>query len=137
MLRVLKPGGTIIITFTNRISPYSWWKKYVLYDAVAVYHAVRRRFGGRPVTLPPNPRGRAHYTKRKAQDLLRSEGANILVTRGYYFNIFLTPLDELFPSVALRVTRKLEEGRWPRPEWIAAGWIIKAQKRSTGKGDEG
>jgi ubiquinone/menaquinone biosynthesis C-methylase UbiE len=130
MLRVLKPGGTLIITFTNVASPYSWWKRYVFYDAVTAFHAVRRFFSPRRarVTLPPNPRGRSLYTVRRAHGLLKSEGAEVLATQGYYFNIFLAPLDELFPSLAVRVTRKLEEGRWPRPEWIAAGWIIKARK---------
>ncbi len=134
ILRVLKPGGTFIITFTNSASPYSWWKKHVFYDAVAAYRAVRSYFGrGRQrVTGPPNPRGRTLYTKRKAHDLLRSAGAEVLATQGYYFNIFLAPLDELFPSLAVRVTRKLEEGHWPRPEWIASGWIVKARKQNGG-----
>ena len=130
MLRVLKPGGTLIITFTNSASPYSWWKKYVFYDAVAAYHGVRRRLGfGRPgVTLPPNPRGRTLYNRRAARELLQSEGADVVAVRGYFYNIFLAPMDEFFPSLAVWVTRQFEERRWPRPEWIASGWIIKARK---------
>ena len=50
-------------------------------------------------------------------------------TLGYYFNIFLSPLDEIFPALALRTTRTIEESRWPKPEWIASGWIVKVKKR--------
>src|SRR6266849_6677391 len=34
ILRVLKPDGTIIITFANRQSPYAQWKKYVSYPEI-------------------------------------------------------------------------------------------------------
>jgi ubiquinone/menaquinone biosynthesis C-methylase UbiE len=131
MLRVLKPGGTLLITFTNIVSPYSWWKKYVFYPAVAGYHSLRRGSGlGRlQWTLPPDPKERALYNKAEARDFLQSEGAEVVQILGYYFNIFLSPLDEIFKSPALWVTRKLEEGHWPRPEWIASGWIIKAKKK--------
>jgi hypothetical protein len=129
MLRVLRPGGTLIITFTNVRSPYSWWKKYVFYPAVLVYHSVCRGFKpDSPVVLPPDPKGRTLYTKRTACKCLESEGAEVSRILGYYFNVFLSPLDELFPTLALRMTRALEEERWPRPEWLAAGWIIKAKK---------
>jgi hypothetical protein len=30
--------------------------------------------------------------------------------------------------LAFWATRKLEEGKWPRPDWIAAGLILKAHK---------
>lgn len=132
MLRVLRPGGTLVITFTNVTSPYSWWKKYIYYPAVIQYqalrgHAIARRRQSAP---PPDPRGRALYNKGGARKFLESEGAEVVHILGYYFNIFLSPLDELFPSAALHVTQRLEEGRWVRPEWIASGWIVKAQKNN-------
>jgi ubiquinone/menaquinone biosynthesis C-methylase UbiE len=131
MLRVLRPGGTLLITFTNLRSPYSWWKKFVFYPAVTRYHVLRgrgRKQNGRS-SLPPVAKQRAIYEKSAARDLLKTEGAEILRTDGYYFNVFLSPLDEWFPSLSLWVTKQLEEGRWPRPEWFAGGWIIKARKR--------
>ena len=41
ILRVLKPGWTLIITFTNIRSPYAWWKNFVFYPAVSAWHAWR------------------------------------------------------------------------------------------------
>jgi ubiquinone/menaquinone biosynthesis C-methylase UbiE len=130
ILRVLKPGGTLLITFTNAVSPYSWWKKYVYYPAVTQIQALSGHplNNGRRKISPPDAKGRTLYNKSDACDFLRSEGAQVSRILGYYFNIFLSPLDELFPSVALSVTRRLEEGSWPAPEWVASGWIVKAKK---------
>ena len=131
MLRVLKPGGTLIVTFTNLRSPYAWWKNFVFYPAVSIWHALRARLGDTRLKAARKQRlggkTRALYTERAARELLRSEGAEVLQTACYYFNVFLSPLDELFPSFALWVTKKLEEGAWPRPDWIAAGVIVKGR----------
>ena len=130
MLRVLKPGGTLIVTFTNFRSPYAWWKNFVFYPAVAVWHALRARMGDRTLKAARRLGGgtRALYNESTARQLLESEGAEVTQTVFHYFNVFLSPLDEIMPSIALWLTKKLEEGAWPRPEWIAAGLILKARK---------
>jgi hypothetical protein len=51
---------------------------------------------------------------------------------GYYYNIAISPIDEIIPSGALWATTKLEEGAWAAPEWMASGLIIKARKPLTG-----
>ncbi|HEY1754526.1 MAG TPA: class I SAM-dependent methyltransferase [Bryobacteraceae bacterium] len=122
MLRVLKPGGTLIVTFTNLVSPYAWWKNYILYPAATQWHRLRN--GGQIEKLG----GRTLYTHPSAHGLLRSQGAEIIRTVNHYYNIFLSPLDEILPSAALRITKKLEDREWPRPDWIAAGFIVKARK---------
>lgn len=130
MLRVLKPGGTLIVTFTNLRSPYALWKNYVYYPLVSVWHGWRDRIrdrGPRPGSRLGG-KTRALYTERQAAELLQSEGAGVVSVLGYYFNVFLSPLDEVLPSGALFVTRKLEEGPWASPGWLAAGLIFKARK---------
>jgi len=131
MLRVLRPGGTLIITFTNFWSPYSWWKKYVFYPAVGLYQRLRDtgRPSGRRFASVPAAKQRALFSKSATRELLESEGGEVVQILGYYFNIFLSPLDEIFPALALRTTRTIEESRWPKPEWIASGWIVKVKKR--------
>ena len=129
MLRVLRPGGTLIVTFTNWHSPYAWWKNYVFYPAISVWHALRERYGGdKPRHARRSGGIRALYSKRAACDLLRSEGAEIVKTLGYHYNIFISPLDEVMPSLALRVNEKLEWQTRPSLNWIAAGLILKARK---------
>jgi ubiquinone/menaquinone biosynthesis C-methylase UbiE len=134
MLRVLRPGGTLLITFTNVRSPYSWWKKRVFYPGVAVYHAFSRNHASSrdPKTPPPDAGKRMLFTRVGACRLLQTAGADVAYIEGYYFNVFLSPLDELFPRSALLVTRKFEEGIWKAPEWVASGWIVKARKRKVG-----
>lgn len=128
MMRVLKPGGTLIFTVTNLLSPYAWWKNYAFYPAVEYWQELRIRLGW--WTPPPGRRRtgkcRSLYSRRDAERLVRCAGGEISCIVPYYFNIFISPLDEMLPRTALRVTRKWEQ--WGRLEWMAAGWIVKARK---------
>ncbi len=130
MLRVLKPGGTLIVTFANLCSPYAWWKKYVFYPAVSSWRRLAGKQGkpGDRLSSPPDARQRGLFSERKARALVASEGAKVTESAGYYVNPFISPLDEIWPSAALWVTRKLEESRWLNLDWMAAGLILKAQK---------
>ena len=128
MMRVLKPGGTLILTFTNLLSPYAWWKNYVFYPVIERWHRIRGGLGD-PTIRPGRVRSgklRALYSRTRAARLVHRAGAEVSNLVPYYFNPFISPLDELAPRLALRVTRRLEE--WGRPEWLAAGWILKARK---------
>jgi ubiquinone/menaquinone biosynthesis C-methylase UbiE len=133
MLRVLRSNGTLIVTFTNFRSPYAWWRNFVFYPLVSLWHAARTHIGQhRPkATRRLGGKTRALYSELSARRLLESEGATINNVVRYYFNVLLSPLDEAFPSVALSVTRRFEEGTWPRWNWMASGLILKATKRET------
>lgn len=130
MLRVVKPGGTVIIEFPNQFGPYSWWKLHAFYPAVSMWHNLRRTFRNSSLTPATDPmtRQRRLFSERAAHELFRSQGASVVESVGYYYCIFLSPLDELLPRIALLVTRQFEEGRWPVPRWMGAGWIVKARK---------
>jgi ubiquinone/menaquinone biosynthesis C-methylase UbiE len=129
MMRVLKPGGTLIVTFTNIWNPYAWWKNYLFYPLVSRWHAWRLDRGAdlNPGRIRSGCR-RSLYSKRKAIEILRSSGAEIERIQGYYYNLAIAPLDEIFSSAALTLTRNLEEGSLPKPDWLAAGLIVKARK---------
>jgi ubiquinone/menaquinone biosynthesis C-methylase UbiE len=127
MVRVLKPGGTLILTFTNLYSPYAWWKNYVFYPLVAKWQQWRTDRGARqPGRRSADRRGL--YSRRRACCLLESEGTQVLQVANYYYNLALAPLDEIAPSTALWLTRALEEGPLPKPGWAASGLIVKARK---------
>jgi ubiquinone/menaquinone biosynthesis C-methylase UbiE len=128
MVRVLKPGGTLILTFTNLLNPYAWWKNYVFYPAVETWHRLRGAVGD-PTIRPGRVRSgnlRALYSRGRAERLVQLAGGQVLHVAPCYFNLFISPLDELVPRVALRVTRRIEERG--APEWLAAGLILKARK---------
>lgn len=130
MVRVLKPRGTLIVTFANLLSPYGWWKNYVFYPAVETWQSLRTRVvdSSSNVSRVRSGSVRAMYRRAAAERLIRAAGARPMRAVPYYFNVLLSPLDEILPRTALTVMDKLETGAWARPEWIAAGWIIMASK---------
>ncbi len=127
MLRVLKPGGTIIITFANRQSPYAQWKKYVFYPALTL----ARRIMHAGTNNDPILIQRRLFTPKEASELLAAAGADARRVVGYFYNILLSPLDEIWPAATLWVNKKLEEARDGEPDWLAAGFILKARKQGT------
>jgi ubiquinone/menaquinone biosynthesis C-methylase UbiE len=126
MMRVLKPGGTIIITFANRRSPYAQWKKYVFYPALTL----KRRIMEPGANNDPILIQRRLVTPKEARELLATAGAEAQRVVGYFYNILLSPLDEIWPAGALWVNKKLEKARDGEPDWLAAGFILKAKKAS-------
>ncbi len=129
IIRVLKPGGTLIISLPNLTSPYAWWRVYVFYPAVSMWYRVRRRYSSSGLRTPdPQSRRRTLFSARAARELLVSNGATLTNTVGHYYNIFLSPLDVICPGCALWLTERLEKCRWPKPQWLAAAWILKARK---------
>lgn len=135
MLRVLRPGGTLLLTFTNSRSPYSVWKKDVFYPLVTMYHRIKARRGRGPKAMRLGGKTRALYSERQARALIESLGARVVETVPYYFNLFLSPLDEIVPKPALAVNRWLEESGLPLPGWMASGFIVKARKAAGAPGD--
>lgn len=130
MLRVMRPGGTLLLTFTNSHSPYSWWKKDVFYPLVSKYHAVKARLDGRSGASVMQLGGstRTLYSERAARQLVESLGAKVIEIAPYHFNLFLSPLDEIMPRLALSAAQRLEVSAGSLPGWMAFGFIVKARK---------
>ncbi|MGH2459506.1 MAG: class I SAM-dependent methyltransferase, partial [Chloroflexota bacterium] len=142
MARVLKPGGTLIVTFPNLTSPYAWWKNFVFYPAMAV---IRPLYFGLIRRPPPSAlynrvdlRGRlsllvSFARLQTAQAVTRAFGElGLPVTDVVYynFNLFLSPLDEWFPQASMRLSKRIEHLRSSGPRWLGAGYIVKARKPS-------
>jgi hypothetical protein len=128
MARVLRKNGTLILAFANLLSPYAAWKAFVYYPILARLRPVYYRLTGRarPPALPSSlPR---LYTPVSAKRLLTKHGAEVSRTVFYNSNVFLSPLDELFPRCALRVTEGLEGSRLRMLNRLRAGFLLKAQK---------
>jgi SAM-dependent methyltransferase len=130
ILRVAKPGGTIIITFANQHSPYAWWKAQVFYRALTL----ARRIVRPGTNNDPILTRRRLFSPKGASDLLARTGAQVERVVGYFCNILLSPLDEIWPAGTLRLNKRLEEARDGKPDWLAAGFILKARKAGNGGG---
>lgn len=130
MTRVVRKNGTLIIAFAHLLSPYAAWKAYVYYPVLAGLRPLYYWLSGRarPPALPSSfPR---LYTVGSARELLARHGARVSRVVFYNANVFLSPLDELFPRWALRVTEVLDGGSHRNWDRLGTGFLLKAQKLS-------
>ena len=141
LVRVVKPNGTIIIWFPNLISPYAFWKNFIFYPGVALIRPFYFRLLGKPE--PPSIYNRANgsgwgrmfasFAKLRIERSTAKimAGYGVAVTEVVYtnFNLFLSPLDEWFPKLAMKTTERLAKLRFGKLRWLGAGFIIKAKKR--------
>lgn len=104
--RVLRRGGTLLISFSNLVSPYAFWKGYVVYPL----HRILRRLASRVTRRPAEPhrgRGVALYTPASSARFLRCHGMSVKRITYYDFNLFLSPLDRVFASTAQTLADRL------------------------------
>ena len=121
MKRVLKPGGTMIITLPNRQSPFRFWQRT---GYAGVRRLLRAMTGKRGAPeIDHREYAEADYCARlKAHDLAVSDVVY------YNFKVVLFPFDRWFPSLTVAVSRALERfGRGPL-RWMGTGLIVKAEK---------
>ena len=138
MTRVLQPGGTLVISFPNAVGPYAAWKGLVFYPAVALVRPVVYRLLRRLPLPSLYHRGfdiksvvsylARHQTPATAARSIAAHDAQVIDIVYFNYNIFLSPLDELFPGVAVRVSRWLERRRFGLLKWLGAGFLVKARK---------
>jgi SAM-dependent methyltransferase len=128
MARVLGPNGTLIVAFANLLSPYAAWKGFLYYPLLSRLRPFYCRLTGRP-RPPALPSSLPKlYTVGSAKRLFARNGATASQTVFYNTNLFLSPLDELFPRWALRVTGGLECSARPHLSSLGAGFLLKAHK---------
>jgi len=125
IMRVSKPGGTIIITFANKHSPYAWWKAQVFYRLLTLGH----RIAHPGTNNDPILTRRRLFSPKEASELFAGAGASVERIVGYFCNILLSPLDEIWPAGTLWLNKKLEKARNGQPDWLAAGFILKVRKQ--------
>lgn len=122
LARVLRPGGLVVMTVPNRSSPYARWSSSVWRPAVGT---VKRRLGRTGLDSS------AHLFSRRGVERLVGSGAlEVLSCRGYWFNLLLSPLDELAPRSAERLAVHFERLHRTRAHWLGAGWVVVARKPS-------
>lgn len=130
MVRVVRKGGTLLIAFPNLLSPYASWKNFILYPAVGLLHPIYYPLLGRPCPPCQFSSLATLHTVRSATSLLAAYGAQVSDVGYYYFNFFLSPLDEIFPLWIHKIVMRLEPLRFTSLKWLGAGFILKAKKPS-------
>lgn len=128
MLRIVKNDGTLIIAFINLYSPSSSWRAYVFYPLVnrlkSIFYSILRR--------PQPPSQLSTFVKlhseRGATKLIRKYSGEVVDAAYVNFNVFLSPLDQIFPRLTLWVTERLEKYCSGRLKWLGGGFILKVKK---------
>ena len=118
--RVTKPGGTIIITLPNVLSPYRVWDKWVYRKATM---PVKKLIGRKT-----NSVWNKEYTAASYRDLLNAYGLVVTDVVYYAFKIIPSPLDILFRGLSVKVSSNLERLCRTKLAWLGTGFIIKANK---------
>lgn len=124
LVRVLRPGGQVVVSFANRHSPYAVWSSSVFRPLVG--RLARLRAGpGRGPDLASRALLRS---PRSAGRVLRTAGAEPVRVEHYAHFVLPSPLDELLPVTAARLAARLEGLRRTRWRWLAIGFLVAAQK---------
>ncbi len=121
MARVAKPGGIIIVTLPNKVSPYRFWHRTVYRGLRGVVRAIRG-------SAPSPEVAHREYSRARYTRLVESCGLKVTAVVYYNFNLLLFPLDRLFPRLGVRVSRSLERFARNGPCWLGTGFIIRAEK---------
>jgi ubiquinone/menaquinone biosynthesis C-methylase UbiE len=129
--RVLKPNGTLIITMHNGTSPYRIWQRrfyWKLKNGISKLKRLavetRNEGGGKG----SEKASFKIHSKTSLQRLLSSCGLETEDIMYYDFNIFLKPLDSLFPRTSVFISKKLEFLCRSRLRFIGTGFILKSRK---------
>lgn len=125
LVRVVRPGGRVVVSFANRYSPYAWWNSEVFRPAVGHTKRLLSRTGGSGADLAS---GAILHSPRTAQTLLDAAGAAPEEVVHYHLNVLLSPLDELFPRLAERLARRLESLHQSRGRWLGVGFLVAADR---------
>lgn len=128
MMRIIKKDGTVIIAFPNLYSPFAAWRTFVFYPTVNLlklaYYSILRR------PQPPSILSSfvKLYSERGTTEMVMKYSGGVIDVVYFYFNIFLSPLDEVFPKLTLWVTKRLERCHFRRLRWLGCGFILKVKK---------
>lgn len=127
MSRVLRPKGKLLVSFPNLLSPYALWRAYVFYPVVG---CLKRLVPGKQNRRPDLCSvGFRLWTPRAASLAMDQHVGGVQAIAYYNFGLLPSPLDELFPKGAMRLTRRSESLRKNGLKWLGAGFILKAEKR--------
>lgn len=136
IVRVLRPGGIIIVTMLNGWSPYRAWQRFVYWKLrnamlrlarlARPKEELRGQAGcGKVAMKSPSVR---LYGEKALRGLLEEKGLAVTDTVYYDFNLFLSPAETWLPGAAVFLSRKLEPLCRSRMKLLGTGFILKGKK---------
>ncbi len=120
--RLVKPGGSLIVTFPNYYSPWRAMNRIGL----AIVRSVRKALGrSKPIVITHR-----EYTLARARQLLDAQGFTAESAWYYNFKLVPYPLDVRFPRFTVWQSKVFEYlDSVPLLRMIGTGFIVKASRR--------
>jgi ubiquinone/menaquinone biosynthesis C-methylase UbiE len=130
LARVVKHGGTIILSMHNPFSPYRAWSRYGIRQWHRIAGASRRllRYGRDEQRAPRLNRVFRIYPEAVIRHLLQSAGVLVEDVVYYDFNLCLEPLDRMVPAASVRISENLEFLGRSSLRFLGSGFIVKGKK---------
>lgn len=129
--RVLKPGGMLVLSITNRLSPVGLfegvieWVKRVGFTR-DLCNVVLKSMGSTPVRAREFS-VRKHKPSELDDSVLRNRFA--IKSSGFFYMLpWPHPFDRLFPKANSKLNQKMESLSRSRLGWLSEGYYIVAQK---------
>ncbi len=126
MARVVKPGGTVIITIPNQRSPYRIWDKNFYRPLYHFASDLAKRIKNKKTEPSMIHR---EYKEEEYSRLLEAQGLGVNDIVYYNFKLVPAPFDVWLPGFTVSTSKKLEflcRSQW---RWLGTAFIIKAQKK--------
>lgn len=128
IVRVLTPKGIVIITMLNEMSPYRLWNQFIYEKIINVTNRVVSQITGEKSPRETKRSNTKVYREKDFKRLMMSCRLEIEDTVYYDYNLFLPPLDIVFPGISVYFSRKLEYLCRSKIKSIGTGYILKCRK---------
>jgi ubiquinone/menaquinone biosynthesis C-methylase UbiE len=129
MGRVLRPGGILILSLPNLLSPYGFWRSHVVYRAAGLWKRVAGALAAGP-RRPHLASAATLWTPRRALRTVEELVGDVDGAAYYHFGLLPFPLDARLPALALRLAPRAERLADGPLRWLGAGLLVKARKRA-------
>ena len=114
MNRIIKQGGTAIITYPNVWSPWRIWNRFLRFVA---------RPGKKPLLL------HREYTKKRTIEQFKDHDFDVHEVMYYNFKLVPFPLDRLLPRFTVGASKIFEHLDRTPLAFLATAFIVRATKR--------
>lgn len=130
LARVLRPGGTALVSFPNAASPWARWNNGVFLPAVRALKVLLRA-GGRRSSTPDLTRPAPLWSSDRAKTAIRRYVGTVTEIAYFHAAVIPPPLDRLFPRLAMRLATRLEKPKRERLRRLGIGFIVKATRTTS------
>ena len=127
LARVLRSGGSLIVSFPNGRSPYARWRGLVYYRALGYARPVVNLIRRRPKAALSAALHRG-YAEPRVRAWLAEIGCCVEQVAYYNFQVLLSPLDAWLAPLSLPLARALDRHARSRLRWLGGGMVVRARR---------